>query len=168
MCYLLKVKIRLMGKKMISKNVSYNEGVNSKTALRLGIDNTPNEEQTNNMHLVAENVFQPLREHFNVPIYISSFFRSSALNKAIGGSKTSQHCKGEAMDLDADIFEGITNAQIFNYIKDNLKFDQLIWEFGTDKNPSWVHVSFSNYKNRGKVLKAIKSNGKTIYQNYLA
>jgi zinc D-Ala-D-Ala carboxypeptidase len=152
---------------MISKNISYNEAVNSKTALKLGINNIPNAEQLNNMQNVAERVFQPIREHFNVPIYISSFFRSEALNKAIGGSKTSQHCKGEAMDLDADVFGGITNAQIFNYIKDNLEFDQLIWEFGTDKNPGWVHVSYSQYQSRHKILKAIKNNGKTIYQNYV-
>ena len=152
---------------MISKNISYNEAVNSKTAQRLRIDNTPNAEQLNSMQNVAERVFQPLREYFNTPIYISSFFRSEALNKAIGGSKTSQHCKGEAMDLDADIFGGVTNAQIFNYIKDNLEFDQLIWEFGTDENPSWVHVSYSQYQSRHTILKAIKNNGKTIYQNYV-
>jgi len=152
---------------MISKNISYNEAVNSKTALRLGINNIPNAEQLSSMKDLAERVFQPIREHFNVPIYISSFFRSEALNKSIGGSKTSQHCKGEAMDLDGDAFSGVTNAQIFNYIKDNLEFDQLIWEFGTDKNPNWVHVSYSKNKNRGKVLKAVKSGGKTIYQNYV-
>jgi hypothetical protein len=88
-----------------------------------------------------------------------------ALNKAIKGAATSQHCSGEAMDIDMD-GTSITNAQIFNYIKDNLVFDQLIWEFGTDKNPDWVHVSYeSTGKQRKQILKAIKKNGKTSYIN---
>ena len=151
---------------MISKNISYKEATHSTTAKRLGIDNTPNAEQFSNMVYVAENVFQPIREHFGVPIYISSFFRSEALNTAIRGSVSSTHMKGEAMDLDADVYGGVTNAEIFNYIKDNLEFDQLIWEFGTDDEPSWVHVSLSKLTNRNQVLKAIKVNGKTKYEFY--
>ena len=120
---------------MISKNISYKDATHSTTAKRLGIDNTPNAEQMSNMRYVAENVFQPIREHFGVPIYVSSFYRSEALNKAIRGSSSSTHIKGEAMDLDADVFGRINNAQIFNYIKDHLEFDQLIWEFGTDDKP---------------------------------
>ena len=151
---------------MVSKNISYKEATHSTTAKRLGIDNTPDAEQFSNMIYVAENVFQPIREHFNTPIYISSFFRSEVLNKAIRGSSSSTHLKGEAMDLDADVYEGVTNAEIFNYIKDNLEFDQLIWEFGTDENPSWVHVSLSKRNNRNQVLKAYKVDGKTKYELY--
>ena len=151
---------------MVSKNISYKEATHSTTAKRLGIDNTPNAEQFSNMIYVAENVFQPIREHFNTPIYISSFFRSEDLNKAIRGSSSSTHMKGEAMDLDADVYEGITNAEIFHYIKDNLEFDQLIWEFGTDEEPAWVHVSLSKRTNRNQILKAYKVNGKTKYEIY--
>ena len=115
---------------------------------------------------VAENVFQPVREHFDTPIYVSSFFRSEALNKAIKGSSSSTHMKGEAMDLDADVYGKVTNAQIFHYIKDNLEFDQLIWEFGTDKNPDWVHVSLSKGTNRKQILVAKRVDGKTVYEFY--
>ena len=151
---------------MVSKNISYKEATHSTTAKRLGIDNTPNAEQFSNMVYVAENVFQPVREHFGVPIYVSSFFRSEALNKAVRGSSSSTHTKGEAMDLDADVYEGVTNAQIFEYIKNNLEFDQLIWEFGTDENPAWVHVSLSKRNNRKQVLKAVRVDGKTHYEIY--
>lgn len=151
---------------MVSKNISYKEATHSTTAKRLGIDNTPNAEQFSNMVYVAENVFQPVREHFNVPIYVSSFFRSEALNKAVRGSSSSTHMKGEAMDLDADVFGRVTNADIFNFIKDNLEFDQLIWEFGTNQNPAWVHVSLSKRNNRKQVLKAVRVDGKTHYEIY--
>lgn len=151
---------------MISKNISYKEATLSTTAKRLGIDNTPNAEQFSNMVYVAENVFQPVREHFDTPIYVSSFFRSEALNKAIRGSSSSTHMKGEAMDLDADVYGKVTNAQIFHYIKDNLEFDQLIWEFGTDKNPDWVHVSLSKGNNRKQILVAKRVGGKTVYEFY--
>ncbi len=151
---------------MVSKNISYKEATRSDTAKRLGIDNTPNAEQFSNMVHVAENVFQPVREHFDTPIYVSSFFRSEALNKAIGGSSSSTHMKGEAMDLDADVYGKVTNAEIFHYIKDNLEFDQLIWEFGTDKNPDWVHVSLSKNNNRNQILVAKRVHGKTVYELY--
>ena len=151
---------------MVSKNITYKEATHSTTAKRLGIDNTPNAEQFSNMVYVAENVFQPIREHFGTPIYVSSFFRSDGLNKAIKGSINSTHKKGEAMDLDADVYGGVTNAQIFNYIKDNLEFDQLIWEFGTDDEPAWVHVSLSKRNNRNQILRAYKVDGKTKYEIY--
>ena len=151
---------------MVSKNISYKEATHSTTAKRLGIDNTPNAEQFSSMVYVAENVFQPIREHFGTPIYVSSFFRSEGLNKAIKGSINSTHKKGEAMDLDADVYGGVTNAQIFNYIKDNLEFDQLIWEFGTDDEPAWVHVSLSKRNNRNQILRAYKVDGKTKYEIY--
>jgi len=151
---------------MVSKNISYKEATHSTTAKRLGIDNTPDAEQFSNMIYVAENVFQPVREHFGVPIYVSSFFRSEALNSAIRGSSSSTHMKGEAMDLDADVFGKVTNAEIFHYIKDNLEFDQLIWEFGTEDEPAWVHVSLSKGNNRNQILVAKKVEGKTVYEFY--
>ena len=148
---------------MISKHVSYKEGVYSNTALRLGIDNTPNDEQLANMELVAEEVFEPLRLWIGGPIKINSFFRSPNLNTAIGGSKTSQHCKGQAIDID-DTFGKATNAEMYHFIKDNLDFDQMIWEFGDNDNPAWVHISYvSAQKNRNRCLKAYKEKGKTKY-----
>jgi hypothetical protein len=148
---------------MISKNISHKEGVHSNTAIRRGIDNIPNEEQLSNMKLLAEKVFQPLREWVGKPIKINSFFRSPKLNTAIGGSSKSQHCKGQAIDID-DTFGYKTNAEMYRYIKDNLEFDQMIWEFGDDDNPNWVHVSYvSPEENRNRCLKAYKDKGKTKY-----
>jgi zinc D-Ala-D-Ala carboxypeptidase len=150
--------------KNISKHVSYEEGVRSNTALRLGIENTPRAEQLEKMSVVANEVFEPLREWVGGPIKINSFFRCYKLNKAIGGSKTSQHMSGQAMDID-DTFGCKTNAEMFNYVKDNLDFDQMIWEFGDDDNPDWVHVSFvSKEENRNRCLKAYKEKGKTKYK----
>jgi hypothetical protein len=137
----------------ISKHLFLKEVIKSNTASRLGIDNSPTEEHLVNLKKVANNIFEPLRSHFNVPIGISSGYRSEALNKAIGGSKTSQHCKGEALDIDADIFGKLANVDIFNYIKDNLDFDQLIWEYGNDINPAWVHCSYKSKGNRKQILK---------------
>jgi hypothetical protein len=143
----------------ISTNISFKEGVRSSTASRRNIENTPNADQLSAMKLLAEKVFQPLRVWYDKPIMITSFFRSIALNTQIGGSKTSQHCKGEAVDIDT----ASDNAKLFNYIKDNLEFDQMIWEFGDDNNPDWVHVSYSINGNRKKLLKAVKQNGRTTY-----
>ena len=149
---------------MISKHISYKEGIHSNTALRRNIDNTPNDEQLDNMELIAEKIFEPLRVYVNGPIKINSFFRSAELNTAIGGSKTSQHCKGQAMDID-DTFGKVTNAEMYHFIKEHLDFDQMIWEFGDDDNPNWVHVSYvSPEKNRKKCLKAYKENGRTKYK----
>ena len=148
---------------MISKHISYKEGVYSATATRRGIDNVPNDEQLANMELIAEKVFEPLRKYVCGPIKINSFFRCPKLNKAIGGSKTSQHCKGLAIDID-DTFGVVANSDMYNYIKNNLDFDQLIWEFGDDDNPNWVHVSYvSKEDNRNRCLRAYKDNGKTLY-----
>ena len=148
---------------MISKHVSYKEGVYSITATRRGIDNDPNNEQLDNMELIAEKIFEPLRKYVGGPIKINSFFRCPKLNKAIGGSKTSQHCKGLAMDID-DTFGVVANSDMYNYIKNNLDFDQLIWEFGDDENPNWVHVSYvSKEDNRNRCLRASKSGGTTLY-----
>ena len=149
---------------MISKHISYKEGVYSNTATRRGIDNTPNNEQLDNMNLIADNIFEPLRQHVGGPIKINSFFRSPELNTAIGGSGKSQHCKGQALDID-DTFGRMTNAEMYHWIKDNLEFDQMIWEFGDDDNPNWVHVSYvSPEKNRNRCLKAYKENKKTKYK----
>jgi hypothetical protein len=149
----------------LSKNLSLSEMIISSEAKRKGISNQPTEEHISNMKKLAINVFQPIREHFNSPIHISSGYRSLALNKAIKGSATSQHCSGEAMDIDMDA-TSITNAEVFNYIKDNLAFDQLIWEFGTNENPDWVHVSYeSTGKQRKQILKAVRKNGKASYIN---
>lgn len=149
----------------ISKHLSLAEVSRSETAKRRGINNTPSGEHLENFKMLAENVFEKIREHFGVPIHISSGYRSKELNKAIGGSATSQHCSGEAIDIDMDgSANGVTNAQVFNYIKDNLQFDQLIWELGNDTNPDWVHVSYeSTGKQRKQILKAVKSGGKTAY-----
>jgi hypothetical protein len=150
----------------LSENLSLAEVIRSETAKRKGVSNMPTPEHIENFKKLAENIFQPIREHFGKPIHISSGYRSAALNKAIGGSKTSQHCSGEAVDIDMD-GTSITNAQIFNYVKDNLVFDQMIWEFGTDKNPDWVHVSYkANGTQRKQILKAVKVNGKTSYVPY--
>ena len=135
----------------------------SRTATRLNIDNKPNDDQMQNMCLIAEEVFEPLRVWVGGPIKINSFFRSPKLNKAIGGSTKSQHCHGQAIDLD-DTFGRATNAEMYEFIKKYLDFDQMIWEFGNDDNPSWVHVSYvSEEKNRNRCLKAYKENGKTKY-----
>ena len=147
----------------ISKHVSYKEGVRSRTADRRGLDNTPNESQLKCMKEIAEDLFEPLREWVGGPIKINSFFRGEPVNTAIGGSKYSQHMKGQAMDLD-DTFGHKTNAEMYHYIKDNLDFDQLIWEFGDDKNPNWIHVSYVTHReNRKKLTIAKKVNGKTKY-----
>ena len=149
---------------MISKHISDKEGVYSNTALRLGIDNAPNEEQLNNMKLLAEKVFEPLREYVGGPIKINSFFRSPELNTAIGGSSKSQHCKGQAIDID-DTFGKMTNATMYHWIKENLDFDQMIWEFGDSKNPAWVHISYvSKEDNRNRCLLAYKEGKKTKYK----
>ena len=148
----------------ISDHITYAEAIHSNTAKRKNIDNTPNETQVEAMKLLAEKVFEPLREWVGGPIKVNSFFRSEALNEAIGGSGTSQHCKGQAIDID-DVYGRKSNAEMYNWIKDNLDFDQMIWEFGTDMQPNWVHVSYvSEEKNRNKCLKAYKENGKTKYK----
>ena len=148
----------------ISKHVSYNEGVYSRTAERLGIENDPTEEHLANMKITAEKIFEPLREHVGGPIKINSFYRGPKLNKAIGGSTKSQHMTGQAMDID-DTLGCMSNADMYYWIKENLNFDQMIWEFGTDENPNWVHVSYvDDEQNRNRCLKAYKSGGKTKYK----
>jgi hypothetical protein len=148
----------------ISKHISYKEAVYSRTATRRDIINNPNAEQMENMVTIAEEVFEPLRIWVGGPVKINSFFRSPELNKAIGGSGKSQHCHGQAIDLD-DTFGRATNAEMFEFIKEHLDFDQMIWEFGDDENPNWVHVSYvSEKENRNRCLKAYKENGRTNYK----
>lgn len=150
----------------LSKNLALAEVMRSETAKRKGISNMPTPEHIENFKKLAENVFQPIREHFGIPIHISSGYRSKALNAAVGGSLSSQHCQGEAIDIDMD-GTSITNKQVFDFIRENVNFDQMIWEFGTDTNPDWVHVSYeSTGKQRKQVLKAVKQAGKTIYKPY--
>ena len=148
---------------MISKHISYHEGTYSQTGVRRNLDNTPNEDQLKCMKEVSENLFEPLRKWVGGPIKINSFFRGEPVNTAIGGSKRSQHMKGQAIDID-DTFGHRTNAEMYHYIKDNLDFDQLIWEFGTDKNPNWLHISWVSHRpNRKKLTIAKKVDGKTKY-----
>lgn len=150
--------------KNISKNITYKEATHSFTAKRFDIENIPDKEQLDNMMAIAEKIFQPLRRWVKGPIKINSFFRSDSLNKALGGASGSQHRKGMAIDID-DIYGRKTNKQMFDWIKANLNFDQLIWEFGDEKNPSWLHVSYINEdKNRNRVLIAEKEYGKTVYK----
>ena len=144
----------------ISEHLSLSEAIRSESAKRNGISNMPTAEHIENFKILAAKVFEPIREHFGVPIRISSGYRSAELNKCVNGSATSQHSSGEAIDIDQD-YTTITNKQVFDYIKDNLVFDQLINEF----NYSWVHVSYkANGKQRGEVLEAYKVGKVTKYR----
>ena len=147
----------------ISEHVSLKEGIKSHTATRLNINNVPSDLDLINMKTIADEVFEPLREFVGGPISINSFYRSPKLNSAIGGSTSSQHCKGCALDID-DTYGHKTNAEMFEYIKCNLDYDQMIWEFGDDTNPDWVHISYvSEDANRRRLLKATKVKSKTNY-----
>ena len=147
----------------LTKHVSYKEGVHSITALTLGLKNDPSDDHLQSMILLSEKIFEPLRMHVGGPIKINSFYRGPELNKAIGGSAKSQHCHGQAMDID-DTYGHASNKEMFNWIKANLDYDQMIWEFGTDENPDWVHVSYVDPgSNRNRCLKAYREDGKTKY-----
>jgi len=151
----------------ISKHVTYAEAIVSATGSRKGIDNTPTPEALKAMKITAEKLFEPIREHFGVPIRIISFYRCPALNKAVGGAKTSQHMTGEAMDL--QMTGGVTNRQLWEWLKSSgIELSQAIYEFGNDENPDWVHVSYSSVtrSNKREFLRAIKVNGKTKYIPY--
>jgi zinc D-Ala-D-Ala carboxypeptidase len=144
----------------LSEHLELSEVTRSESAKRNGISNMPTPEHIENFKILAAKVFEPIREHFGVPIRISSGYRSKELNKCVGGSSTSQHSSGEAIDIDQD-YTTITNKQVFEYIKDNLAFDQLINEF----DYSWVHVSYkANGKQRGEVLEAYKVGKVTKYR----
>ena len=149
----------------LSKNLTLHEMTRSEMAKRKGVSNQPTEEHIANMIVLAEKIFQPIRDYFGVPIHVSSGYRSAALNKKVGGSKPSQHMKGEAMDIDMDgTNTGVTNVQVFNFIRANLIFDQLIWEFGNSTSPDWVHLSYNTSgTNRRHVLRATKGTFGTKY-----
>ena len=148
----------------ISDHITYAEAIHSNTAKRKSIDNTPSQIQVDAMKLLAEKVFEPLRKWVGGPIKVNSFFRSEALNEAIGGVSSSQHCKGQAIDID-DVYGRKTNADMYHWIQMNLDYDQMIWEFGTDMQPNWIHISYvSEEKNRNKCLKAYKEHGRTKYK----
>lgn len=150
----------------ISAHISYAEATYSNTAQSQGISNDPTAEHLEAMKQLANMVFEPVRVHYNVGILINSFYRSAELNAAIGGSSSSQHCKGEAVDLDGT--GTLTNAQIFHYIKDNLVWDQMIWEFGDSSNPDWVHVSYkATGTNRKELLTAYKDGSTTRYKTWV-
>jgi hypothetical protein len=152
----------------LSEHLDLSEVTRSESAKRKGISNMPTEAHIANFKLLAEKIFEPIRTHFRCPIIISSGYRSKELNAAIGGSLTSQHCQGEAIDIDMDgTPNGVTNRMVFDYIKDNLEFDQLIFEFGDANNPDWVHVSYETTgKQRKQILRASRVNGKTTYAPY--
>jgi len=151
----------------LSENLLLSEVIKSNTATQKRINNAPTDEHLKNLKTVAKFIFQPLRDALGA-ISISSGYRSKKLNSAIGGSRSSQHCKGEALDLDNDHKEGrATNREIFFYIKNNLPFDQLIWEFGNDNKPDWVHVSYNTKgKQRGIILRAVPGKWGTNYIPY--
>jgi hypothetical protein len=151
----------------ISKHITYVEATHNQTAIRHKKENIPNNEQLASMRLTAQKIFEPVRAHFKVPIAITSFFRSKEVNSLVGGSATSQHTTGEAMDINAAVLGKICNAEIFFFIKDNLLFDQLIWEFGDDTNPDWVHVSYKNIGNRRQILRAKKNGHTTKYESWI-
>lgn len=152
----------------LSNNLTLGEMTRSNTAKRLGIDNSPTETHLSNMRFLAERIFQPIREHFGVPIYISSGYRSKNLNRAIGGSQNSAHCHGLALDIDMDNRGSeVTNRDVFDFVLNNLKFDQLIAEYPSNGNPAWVHVGINlEYPNRNEILVAKKVKGKTVYSRY--
>ena len=146
----------------LSENFSLQEYTKSQTATRQGLDNTPNEDHMASAKLLFENVVQKVRDHFGVTV-INSGYRGPALNTAVGGSSNSQHCKGEAVDIECP---GTSNCDVAKWIEDNLDFDQLILEFITLGIPDsgWVHVSYKSEGNRKQSLTAMKENGKTVYK----
>jgi len=145
--------------KKISKHISYKEAVGSNYAKQYGIKNKPNEEQVESMQLLAEKVFEPLREWVGAPIKVNSMFRSLELNTALKGAARSSHLRGEAFDITS--MGGKSNLEMFHYIRTELDFDQLIWEFGAE--PKWLHVSYKKEKNRKQVL-VTKKRG--VYYTY--
>ena len=149
----------------LSTNFTLEEFTRSQTAIRQNIDNTPTEEHSENLKLLCEMVLQPVRDHFG-PIAINSGYRGVVLNKTIGGSFKSQHCQGQAADIECP---GTGNRHVADWISDNCSFDQLILEFHTPGIPDsgWVHVSFNRGSNRMQRLRAVKEDGKTVYKNGL-
>jgi hypothetical protein len=149
----------------VSEHFALAEFTRSESAKRHGVSNEPTAEHLENLKVLCEKVLEPIRVKFG-PINISSGYRSKALNHYIGGALNSQHCEAKAADIDMDGMGGASNTEIFNYIKDSLDFDQMIWEFGDNNKPDWVHVSYNGAKNRKQILRALKVNGKTVYAPY--
>jgi hypothetical protein len=152
----------------LSEHLSLAEVTRSTTAKRLGINNEPTPEHIENGKKLAEMVFEAIRNYFGVPIFVSSGYRSKALNAATpGSSATSDHSYLKALDLDQDGQSyGVSNNDIFHFIKDNLQFKQLIAEYPENGNLSWVHVSYDENNLKNEILIAIKINGKTTYLPY--
>ena len=151
--------------KRISKHISYKEATYSNYAKKYKIANKPNEEHIDSMELLAEKIFEPLREWVGCPIRVNSMFRSEKLNSALKASKNSSHMKGQAMDITSMACgkdDCKSNLDMFHYIKDNLDFDQLIWEFGSE--PKWLHVSYNNEKDNRKQVLVTKKRG--VYYTY--
>jgi zinc D-Ala-D-Ala carboxypeptidase len=146
----------------LTKNFTLEEMTKSETALRYDIDNTPNEQEISAMKLLAEKVLQPVRDHFGKGVKVNSGFRSLDVNQKVGGSRNSDHIRGQAADIE---IPGVPNAELAEWIKDNLEFNQLILEFYTPGVPDsgWVHVSYIPEANRNQVLTATKKDGKTVY-----
>lgn len=153
----------------ISLNITLAEATKSANAVKRGLSNVPDEDVVGRMKHVAGAVFERVRYEVcgNKPLAVTSFYRSPAVNRLAGGSASSQHCRGEAMDLDADIYGYGTNRAIFDYIRDNLPFDQLIWEFGNDGQPDWVHVSACVQGNRGQVLRSYRRADGSVFYHLL-
>jgi zinc D-Ala-D-Ala carboxypeptidase len=150
----------------LTTHFALSEFTRSESAKREGLDNTPTPEHLENLKTLCEKVLEPIRLRFG-SINISSGYRGKMLNHFIGGSVSSDHCVGRAADIDMDDSgTGVTNTEIFNYIKDNLDYDQLIWEFGTKEKPDWVHVGYRGKDNRKQTLRATKVNGKSHYSPY--
>ena len=147
----------------LTENFSLAEMTKSETALRLDMDNTPEPELLENLKALAENVLQPIRNYYGMGVKVNSGYRHPDVNKAVGGSTTSDHCKGMAADIE---IPGVPNAELAQYIADNLKFRQLILEFYTPGVPDsgWVHVSYNPADNKKQILTAMKENGKTVYK----
>jgi zinc D-Ala-D-Ala carboxypeptidase len=150
----------------LSAHFDLAEFTRSESAKRHGVSNEPTPDHQANLKVLCEKVLEPVRMFNNGPLNISSGYRSKNLNHFIGGSLSSQHCEGKAADIDMDGMSGKTNREIFDYIKDNLDFDQLIYEFGDNNKPDWVHVSYNAGKNRKQILRALKTNGRTAYAPY--
>ena len=150
----------------LTAHFDLSEFTRSESAKREGLDNTPTPEHLENIKILCEKVLEPIRMRFG-PINISSGYRGKMLNHFIGGAVNSDHCLGRAADIDMDdVGTGVTNTEVFNYIKDNLDYDQLIWEFGNKEKPDWVHVGYRLNENRKQTLRATKVNGKSHYSPY--
>jgi hypothetical protein len=154
----------------ISLHITYKEATRSEKARRYGWKNDPNPQQLERMTILAKKVFEKIRSYFGVPIYIWSMFRTPKVNKAAGGKKNSQHMadNGAAIDIDAQVFGGLTNKKIFDFVRKNLEFDQLIGEGWDDEDDDydWIHISYNEEKNRNQVLVMTLIDGKPVYSNY--